>query len=158
MLASRALLSMKPRMCSTSVWPPRSMSRSIDVAYCEFPAGEGLLPRPHKAIAGRVTVGGCDGGTTLKLVEEKLPAIGRADNLANIRPHQTGHRSSGREVNQLSPHPLNDVGDREGFDALRSSEQGCQRSHAFRHFARLLAKRERPPIVELADCAVRREC
>src|SRR5882672_8274219 len=34
-LASLALLSMKPRTCSTSVWPPRSMSRSIDVEYCE---------------------------------------------------------------------------------------------------------------------------
>src|SRR5258708_39492339 len=35
MLASLALLSMKPRMCSTSVGPPRSTSPSIDVAYCE---------------------------------------------------------------------------------------------------------------------------
>src|SRR5882724_10312284 len=32
------------------------------------PLGERLLPRPHKAPAGRVTVGGCDGSTTLKLV------------------------------------------------------------------------------------------
>jgi hypothetical protein len=51
-------------------------------------------------------------------------------------------------VNQLFPHSLNDVGDRKGFDALGSSEQGCQRSHAFRHLAGLLAKGERPPIVE----------
>src|ERR1700723_442004 len=120
------------------------------------PLGERLLPRPHKALARRVTVGGCDGGTTPKLVEEKLAAIGSADNLANIRPHQTGHRSRSREVNQLFPHPLNNNRDREGFDALRGSEQGCQRSHAFGHLAGLLAKGERPPIVELADCAVRR--
>jgi len=49
-----------------------------------------------------VTVGSCDGGTALKLLEEKLAAIGSADNLPNICPHQAGHRSSGREVNQLS--------------------------------------------------------
>src|SRR6266403_1465649 len=44
------------------------------------PLGERVLPQPHKALAGCVTVGGGDGGTTFKLLEEKLAAIGRADN------------------------------------------------------------------------------
>src|SRR5205085_2163527 len=60
------------------------------------PLLERLFPRSHEGLAGRVTVGGGDGGTIFKLLEEKLAAVGRADNLADIRPHQTGHCGSGR--------------------------------------------------------------
>src|SRR3954454_25308150 len=69
---------------------------------------ERLLPRPHKALAGGVTVGGGDRGTALQLLEEKFAAVGGADNLANIRAHQAGHGSGRREMNQLFPHSLND--------------------------------------------------
>jgi hypothetical protein len=60
-------------------------------------------------------------------------------------------------VNQLFPHPLNDVGDSESLDVPPNGEHGCQRPHALRHLAGLLAKRNRPPAVELANHAVRRD-
>jgi hypothetical protein len=42
----------------------------------------------------------------LRRATAPLATIGLADNLVNIRPHQTGHRSSGREVPALfAKHP-----------------------------------------------------
>ena len=80
-----------------------------------------------------------------------------ADNLADICPHQAGHGGSGREVNQLLPHSLNDIGDREDLHTLRSLEQRGQCSHALCHLPRLLAKGKRSPVVELPDRAIRQD-
>src|SRR4030095_2354942 len=74
-----------------------------------------------------------------------------ADNLADICPHKTGHGGCGREMDQLFPHSLNDIGDPEDLHALRNLEQRGQCFDTFRHFPRLLAKGERSPVVELPD-------
>jgi hypothetical protein len=104
-----------------------------------------------------VAVGRSYRSATTKLIEKNLAAIRGADNLANICAHQAGHSGCGREVNQLFPHSLNDVGDREDLHALRRLEQRGQCSYALRHIPRLLAKGKRSPVVELPDRAIRHD-
>jgi hypothetical protein len=104
-----------------------------------------------------VAVGRSDRSAAAKLIEKQLTAMRGADNLADICPHQAGHGGGGREVNQLFPHPLNNIGDREDLHSLRSLEQRGQRSHALRHLPRLLAKGDRSPVVELPDRAIQHD-
>jgi hypothetical protein len=81
-----------------------------------------------------VTVGSGYRRTTAKLIEKKIAAMGGADNLADIRPHQASHGGRSREVNQPFPHPLNHVVDSEDLYTLRTFEQRRQRSYALGHF------------------------
>ena len=104
-----------------------------------------------------MTVGSGDRGATAELIEKEIAAMGATDNLADICPHQASHGGRGREVNQLFPHSLNDIGDREDFHALRSLEQRSQRFYALRQLPGLLAEVQRSPVVELPDCAAWRD-
>ena len=70
-----------------------------------------------------MAVGSRNRSATMKLIKKQRATVSGADNLADICPHEARHRSRGRKMNELFPHSLTDVGNREDLHAFRGFEQ-----------------------------------